>query len=479
MHGELGLTFSYSYLCGFGGPKAILYNLYTLVFPIQLGRQIECHIQVFVRGEIRRLVILGVVFRTGSSAARSLRCLVAEWFGGIESYGILIASLITLGIERTYNLVIQSTLVVVHITRVVGVIAVEVTCQFEQVVCAASFIDVGITLCLTLLHTVCCHAQHLGIWLSEHLHIAYATGGIYIASLEQCPEVLGKIIVIRIAVAPVTAQGPDNHRDVLVGMTRAYIVDVPRQWVEELWGVKAVGCFDELGFLSLVVHHLRQTGKRLADASHLACDIHIPHLVAVARTLASFLLCSVLLDVSAVVHAVPHPQSHILGYEQCLVGDTLVIEICSNVDKTCKLLVNRVIRSPYALGVIIWGIFLDEGAVLCGNGVEITISIAGAVFLVDVESIPCALHLAQFILGCKVTCLTVTSEGIVIYEGALLALAQLVDHTHDVLPQYVLLHRVGCHCICLGNSRHIVTRTMSLELAVGSVPTVTACIAFG
>ena len=123
-------------------------------------------------------------------------------------------------------------------------------------------------------------------------------------------------------------------------MAGADVVDILRQGIEELGSVEAVGRLDELRLLCLIVHHLRKTSERLTYAAHLAGYIHVPHLVAVARTLTAFLLRAVLLDVCAVVHAVPHPQSHVLGYEQGLVGYALVVKVCGDVDKSGKLLVD-------------------------------------------------------------------------------------------------------------------------------------------
>ena len=72
-----------------------------------------------------------MVLRTCAAAACGLRCLVAEGFGGVETHGILVAGLVVLGVERTDNLVVEHTLVVVHIACVVGIVAVEIAREFQ------------------------------------------------------------------------------------------------------------------------------------------------------------------------------------------------------------------------------------------------------------------------------------------------------------------------------------------------------------
>ena len=70
-------------------------------------------------GKISRLLVLGMVFRTCTAAAGTLRSLVAERFGGIQTYCILITGLILVRIERTDNLIIQRALDIVEILRII------------------------------------------------------------------------------------------------------------------------------------------------------------------------------------------------------------------------------------------------------------------------------------------------------------------------------------------------------------------------
>ena len=97
-------------------------------------------------GKISRLLVLGMVFRTSTAAASALRCLVAEWLGGIQTYCILIACLILSRIERTDNLILQRALDVVEILRIVWVVTVQILAQLDEVIRTAGFVDIRISL---------------------------------------------------------------------------------------------------------------------------------------------------------------------------------------------------------------------------------------------------------------------------------------------------------------------------------------------
>ena len=418
-----------------------------------------------------------MVLRTRTTAASALRSLVAERLGGVETHGILIAGLVLVGIERTDHLIIQGTLVGVHVFGVIRIVAVQILGELQEIVSAAGLVDVGVGLRLTLLHTIGRHAQYLGIGLTEHFTVAHTTRGIHIATLDQVPEVLREIVVERILVGLVTAQRADNHRDMLVGMAGTDVVHVDRQWLVELGSIETVACLDELRLVILVRYHLGEASQRLTDASHLSGDVHVPHLIAVARLAATLVLCAVLLHISAVVHTVPHPESHVLGYLESLVANLLVVEVGSDVDETRQLLVNTIIRCPNPVGVVVGTIHLDKGAVLGRDGVEIAVAILLGVLLVFVESLPGTLHLTKFCLRGEITCLPVALQVLVIYEGTLLALTEFVHHTGDVFAKDCLLLGIGSHGISLCDGRHIVARAMSLELGVGRVPTVRFCVA--
>ena len=132
------------------------------------------------------------------------------------------------GMQRTYNLVIEHALVIVHIRSIVGVEAIQVFGQLGQVVGTAGFVQCRIRRRLSV--AVSCrvgvHAQHLCIRLAEHFAIAHASGRVGIASLNHLPEVESQIVVVRVPISPIASQGARNLWNVLVGMAGADVVDV-------------------------------------------------------------------------------------------------------------------------------------------------------------------------------------------------------------------------------------------------------------
>ena len=243
----------------------------------------------------------------------------------------------------------------------------------------------------------------------------------------------------------------------LVGMAGADIIDVLTQRIIELRCVETVGCLEEFCLFIRIGNHLRKTGERFAHTSHLTGDVHVPHLVAVARLGSALILGTVLFHVSAIVHAVPYPESHILGDEECLIADFLIIKVGCNVYQTGKLLVYAVIRCPNPIGVVVGTIHFYQGAMLSRNSVDVTVTIQFRVLLILIKSSPGALHLSEFCLRSEITSLPVALQFLIIYEGHLLILSQLVHHSGDVLPEDGFLLWVSCHGVCLCDSRHIVT----------------------
>ena len=398
-----------------------------------------------------------MVFRTCTTAAGTLRSLVAEWLGGIQSYCILVAGLILVRIERTDNLIVQRALDIVEILRIVRGITVQILAQFDEVIRAAGFVDIRISLRFAFLQSVGCHTQNLCIWLAEHLSISNTTHRIHVSTLHQPPEVLSQIVIVWLLIALVAAQRSDNHRNMLVGMAGTDVVDVLAQRIIELRCIETVGCLEELCLLIRIGNHLRKTGERFAHTSHLTGDVHVPHLVAVAWLGSALILSAVLLYVSAVVHAVPYPESHILGNKECLVADFLIIKVGGDVYQTGKLLVYTVIRCPYPIRVVVGTIHLDKSTMLSRNGVDIAVTIQFRVLLIFIKSRPSALHLSEFSLRSEITSLPVALQILIIYKGHLLILSQLIHHSGDVLAEDSLLLRIGCHGVCLCDSRHIVT----------------------
>ena len=169
-------------------------------------------------------------------------------------------------------------------------------------------------------------------------------------------------------------------------------------------------------------HHRREACQALGHAAHLACDVHVPHLIAVAGTSTPFSLISIGLDVRTVMQAVPYPESHVLGNQKSLLGDGFVIDVVGNVDETGQLLVYAVIGCPHPLLVVVGAVHLDEHTMLGGDGIDITVTVVGIILLVAVEVGPRAFQLAQLVFRGEVTCLAVTAQSLVIDEGALLTL---------------------------------------------------------
>ena len=225
--------------------------------------------------------------------------------------------------------------------------------------------------------------------------------------------------------------------------------------------------------------HFRKAGQRFANAAHLACDVHVPHLIPVARTLATFFLSALVADKGAVVHTVPHPKAHVFGNGEGLVGRGLFVEECGDVYEPGELFVYSVIRSPHPVAVVIGAIHLYKCAVLGRNGIEVAIAVQLRMFLVLIEGLPCALHGAQFFFRGEVACLAIASEFLVKDKSLFLALAKLINHADDVSAEYGFLFRNGGHRIGLCYCRHIMAGTMTLELAIGCIPAVTDRIALG
>ena len=437
-------------------PQAILLDSHTLLLPVEGGWHIETYPEGMIVGKISRLLVLGMVFRTCTAAAGTLRSLVTERLGGIQTYCILIAGLILVRIEGTDNLIIQRALDIVEILRIIRVITVQILAQLDEVIRAAGFVDIRISLRFAFLQSIGCHTQNLGIWLAEHLSISYTTHRIHVSALHQSPEVLSQIIIVWLLIALVAAQRSDNHRNMLVGMTGTDVIDVLAQRIIELRCVETVGCLEELCLFIRIGNHLRKTGERFTHTSHLTGDVHVPHLVAVARRGSALILGAVLLYVSAVVHAVPYPESHILGDEESLIADFLIIKVGCDVYQTGKLLVYAVIRSPNPIGVVVSTIHFNQSTMLSRNGVDIAVTIKFRVLLILIKSSPGALHLSEFCLRSEITSLPVALQILIIYEGLLLAFSELVHHSGDVLAEDGFLLWVSCHGVCLCDSRHIV-----------------------
>jgi hypothetical protein len=109
-------------------------------------------------------------------------------------------------------------------------------------------------------------------------------------------------------------------------------IDILGKRVEEFRRIKIVGCLDKLCLLLLVAHHFRESSKHLAHSSHLTGDIHIPHLIAIARLGTTLIRCAVSFQISTIMQAIPYPQSHVLGYQESLGYRLGIIKVSGDVD---------------------------------------------------------------------------------------------------------------------------------------------------
>ena len=236
--------------------------------------------------EISCLLVFHVVFGSRATAARLLRCRTAEGFPAVQSHGILVAHPIVFRVYGTHQLVVQYTFIVVHVAGIIRVEAVEVLGEFGQVVGTARLVEVRVQppFPTMIRHGIRVHAGCLRVGLPPHLPVAHAAHGVGVASLDEVPEVQGQVVVVGFPVGAVRAQCPHYHGDVLVGVPCAQVIHVVCHGVEECRCIEAVGRLDETGFLFLVLRHLCQPCQRLRHAAHLSGDVHVPHLVAVART---------------------------------------------------------------------------------------------------------------------------------------------------------------------------------------------------
>ena len=170
-----------------------------------------------------------MVLGSGAAAAALLRGLIAPRLGGVHAHRILIGDAVMFGMQRAYYLVVEYTLIIVHILCVVRVKAVKVLGQFGQVIGAAGLVDIGVGVYVAPVigHDVGVHAQYLGVGLTEHLTVAHTAHGVGVAALHKAPEIVCQIVVVGVTVGPVRAQRTCYHGDMLVGMARTYVINVP------------------------------------------------------------------------------------------------------------------------------------------------------------------------------------------------------------------------------------------------------------
>ena len=160
------------------------------------------------------------------------------------------------GIKGADDLIVQSALIIVHQPGVIGVIGIEILRELQKVISTARLIEVGVCHRLSFLHAIGCHREYLRVRLAEHLPIADTTGCIHITSLYEMPEVVSYIIIMCIMVALVRAKCTDNHRDMLVGMARADVINVLSQGFIELRCIKTLSSLKQSRLIRRVWHHL-------------------------------------------------------------------------------------------------------------------------------------------------------------------------------------------------------------------------------
>ena len=116
---------------------------------------------------------------------------------------------------------------------------------------------------------------------------------------------------------------------------------------------------------------------------------------------------------------------------------------------------------------------------LSRNGIDIAVTIQFWVLLILIKSSPGALHLSEFCFRSEITSLPVALQFLIIYKGAFLAFSELIHHSGDVLAEDGFLLWVSCHGVCLCDCRHIVTRSMTLELGIRRIPAIALGITLG
>ena len=126
-----------------------------------------------------------------------------------------------------------------------------------------------------------------------------------------------------------------------------------------------------------------------------------------------------------------------------------------------------VVGGPDSALIVIGCVFLYQHGMLCGYGVQVSVAIGAAVFLVLVKCIPGAFKLHELGLGGQVSGLTVAAQTVVPYKSQLLAGAHLIDHAADALHQLAAQSCVISPGVCKRQSRQIVAGAVPLEFGVG------------
>ena len=179
------------------------------------------------------------------------------------------------------------------------------------------------------------------------------------------------------------------------------------------------------------------------------------------------------------MQAIPDPQAHIFSDKQSFIGKSLIIHIGGNVDKTCQLLMDRVIWSPHPIIIIITAIHLNKSRMVSRDSIEIAITILLILFFMLIKRRPTTFHLAELLLGSKIASLPITTQLLIPHKSTLLTLTKLIHHTSDITAQSIFILLRGSTRKGKSQSRHIVSRTMTFEFGGRRVPTIGWGITFG
>ena len=258
--------FQHKGLLGFGegegaafcGPFAILLYGYLLGIPTSRRRQIESHPQRVAAREVSCFLVFHMILHSSATAAGRLWCLVAPRLRGIQSHCVLIEYGIVVVVQRADELVVENSLVVVHVAGIIWLETVEVLRQLRQIIGAACLVQCGLRIggAVAPVSTyVCTHREDLGVGLAKHLAVAHASHRIAVASLYHRPEVLGEVVIVWISVAAISSQGSCHHRYMLVGMTCADGIHVLRQRCEERRTVKICSGLQQVRAFIFITYH--------------------------------------------------------------------------------------------------------------------------------------------------------------------------------------------------------------------------------
>ena len=105
-------------------PLTLLLYSHSLSLPTSSCRHIESHPHSVIINEISSLLVFHMILRACTSTACALWSIVAIRFYGIHAHSILICNSPMFGMQRAYYLIIEHTLIVIHILCIIRIEAV-------------------------------------------------------------------------------------------------------------------------------------------------------------------------------------------------------------------------------------------------------------------------------------------------------------------------------------------------------------------